>query len=93
MALEYVVLEIFFMFIGFGSLYLCFKRDAIFWAILATIIFISGVYFGVSIPFSTDISGAVIPTSANIMLTGVCLIFAFFSLFRSVYMAIMFFGK
>ena len=93
MALEYVVLEVFFMLIGFGSLYLNFKREAVFWSILATIIFVTGVYFGITIPFSLDASGGLLMTSANVMLSGVNLIFAFFSLFRSVYMAIMFFGK
>ena len=78
---------IFVMIVSFGCLALSFKRDAIMWAVIATVIFTANVLFSAAIPYSVNAQGEVIGTAANVILTGVNLLFAFVSLFRSVYIA------
>lgn len=79
-----VFLTIFFMCIGFGLLYLSFRRRAIMWSILSTIVFGTLVPYGGSIPFVTDGAGNVVVQPANYMIIGLCLMFALFSLLKSV---------
>ncbi|RKZ28633.1 hypothetical protein DRQ26_00670 [bacterium] len=81
MALSETLVYIFLMLIGFGFLYFSFKRkQAIAYPFLATVIFSATILYGGSIPFQVDNNGAVIGTSANVVLTGVSLLFTFIAL-------------
>lgn len=85
------LLGIFMFLIGFGMLYLGFRRDAVMWHILAAIIFIVSVMYGMSIPFVVDASGAVMGGAGNVMFSGVSLIFFVIALIFSVEKAFGFF--
>jgi hypothetical protein len=92
MVMAELELAIFAMVIGLGSLYLAFRRQeketaTILWPVISAVIFIGMVLYSGTIPFSVDASGAVIGTSANIMLIGVNLIFFFISLIYSIHVA------
>ena len=87
MALDMVMMYIFFMSCGFGCLYLSFKRNAVMWGVFATIIFLSLTLYGSGIPFKTDAGGAIIPTAANYMAIGVSMLFMALSLLYTVYLA------
>lgn len=84
MVLEQVVVSIFAMCIGFGFLYLTYKRNAVVWAILATILFVTNVAYGASIPFRIDNAGTTLMSGGNFVLAGISLIFAFIGLLFSV---------
>lgn len=93
MVLAETLTALFLIILGLGALYISYKRDAVMWAVLATVLFLAnGIYSG-SIPFSTDAVGAVIGTSANAVLLGVNLLFALFALIRCFYIAFEMFKK
>jgi len=83
MGFEYVATYIFLMLVGFGSLYLGFKREAVAWHFIATILFIVSTIYSMTIPFVTNASGEVIGSPANIVLSGVALIFVVIGLLFS----------
>lgn len=93
MGLEYVVVTIFLMVVGFGLYYIAFKRKAIMWSAFATVLFAVNILYSAGLPFETDVTGATIPTTANVVLSGVNLFFAFFGLIYCVHMAFEFFFK
>lgn len=84
MVLEQVVVSLFTMLVGFGFLYLTYKRNAVAWSILATIVFVTNVAYGASIPFRIDSAGTTLLSGGNFVLAGISLIFAFISLIFSV---------
>jgi len=84
MAIAEVMGLLFTMVIGFGSLYLSFRRDAVAWAIIACVLFTVGILVGGSIPFSIAADGTVLGTPGNVMLSGLNMIFASFSLLQSI---------
>ena len=80
MSLAITITAIFLMLIGFGLMYIGFKRNAVTWFIVATVIFITNAYFCFTIPFVTNVGGEVILQRANVVLFGVNVIFAFIGL-------------
>jgi hypothetical protein len=89
MALEIAIIVIFTMLIGFGSLYLSFRRDAIAWSVIAAVIFIANIMFSASV----DFGGGPMASSANYVLIGLNMLFAFIALIRSISMAFEVFKK
>lgn len=78
MSLAEVVVAVFMMIVGIGALYLSFRRNAIVWSIISTVIFSVMVIQTLTIPFSSDV------TTTNILLSGVCLLFTFIALLKSI---------
>lgn len=93
MVLAETLTAIFIMILGLVFFYISFKRDAVMWAVMATVLFLANAIYSGSIPFSTDASGAVIGTGANAMLLGVNLLFALLGLVRSFFVAFEMFKK
>lgn len=93
MVLAETLTALFAMVIGLVALYVSFKRSALMWAVLATVMFLANAIYSGSIPFSTDAAGAVIGTSANAMLLGINLLFALLCLIRSFFVAFEMFKK
>lgn len=82
------------MLIGFVSLYVSYRREqAILWPILSVLIFLVNMLYAYSIPFSVNASGEVIGTSANVVLSGICLMFACIALLKAIFIAISFFKR
>ena len=80
MGFEYVGAYIFIMLIGFGAMYLGYKREGVAWYFISTILFATSIVYGMTIPFVTNASGEVIGSSANYLLSGTAFLFAFMSL-------------
>lgn len=87
MALAETITVIFFFIISIGSLYISYKRNAVMWAIIATILFVVGINVSMTVPF-VSVDGVSTGSPSNIALAGLNLIFAFVSLTRSAYLAI-----
>ena len=81
MALSETLIYFFMMFLGIAMLYLNYKRkEAIAYPFMAFIIFGASILYGGAIPFSVDSAGATVGTTANVVLTGISLLFTFLAL-------------
>lgn len=87
MALAETLSFLFVQAIALGCLYVSFRRNAIAWAVIATVLFAVSIPSAMTIPFKTNTAGEVVGTPMNIILSGVAWIFMFVSLVRSVYLA------
>ena len=90
--LSETIIALFGMVIGFAAMYLSFERQreyaTVMWAPIACILFLVTMLYSMTIPFSTDASGAVVGTSANMVLAGFNLLFFCISLVYSIYIAL-----
>lgn len=94
MVLAETIVALAIMLIGFVSLYISYRREeAIIWPFLSVMIFLVSTLYAYSIPFSVSGSGEVIPTSSNVVLSGVCLMFACIGLLKTIYLAFLFFKR
>lgn len=85
-ALAEIIVCITIMLFGGLCLYISSKKpDAVGYPVIATVVFMTNIAYSGTIPFSTDLSGAVVGTSSNIMLMGLNLILTTIALFLSVY--------
>jgi len=73
--------------VAFGCLYVAFRRRAVMWSVIATIIFFINTVVAMGIPFKTDSAGNVIGTGMNIVLSGISMLFGFLALMVSVIFA------
>lgn len=86
-AIAEAVSIIFMMIVGFGTLYLSFRRDAVVWAIISAVLFGITALVGLSAPFLVNLSEQTMETPINYLLFGTSLIFSFIGVLQSVRLA------
>ena len=94
MVLAETLVCLFILIIGFISLYISYRREgAIIWPFLSVMIFLVNMLYAYSIPFAVNGSGEVVPTSANVVLAGICMMFAFIALLKTLFIGFSFFKR
>jgi len=86
--LSMTFVAMFLLLVGIGFMAVSIKRSAFLWSLLATVIFSVNIVYSGTIPFQTDSTGAVIGNAANVVLSGVNLLFCLVSLAFTIYYGI-----